>query len=1142
MKLIKKLKRIIEIIRDPGRPFSERIFILLTIISDLAVTVSLIGDIITGESINEILVLVATIILVPAITFTGLYYNRLELSIRLIVVGLVFLILPTIFFFGGGVEGGGVLWFIFAFMYIGLVISGTWRNVMLILIILFAGGCYIADFFFPELVRRHSRYMFYIDSYLSLVMVGLVCFVMVMFQNRLFRQENEIAKKEAERAEELMRSQNRFFSSMSHEIRTPINSILGLNELILRDPDDTDEVIRDANGIAGAGKLLLALINDILDFSKIEAGSMDIVPVDYRVGNMLSEVVNMIWLRAMEKGLQFDVSVDPAVPSVLYGDEVRIKQILINLLNNAVKYTKEGNIGLHLESEPLGEDVLLRISVSDTGMGIKKDSLPYLFDAFKRVDEEKNRYIEGTGLGLSIVKQLVDLMGGDITVNSIYGEGSTFNIVLRQGISDMTEVGELSIHNYGKAKRSSYESAFTAPDARILIVDDNEMNLEVEKKLLSGTGMRTDTVLSGSKALEMTLLQKYDVILMDHLMPEMDGIECLEAMRDQAGGLNNSTPVIVLTANAGSEDRELYKRSGFDGCLIKPVSGETMEETLIHYIHPDKLMLNSRSKRLSEDMNAMRGYSRKAHIVIATSSMCDLPDSLMKDPHLPVIPFKVLTQEGEFNDNQQMDTEEMVRYMQSGKKAFSSAPSVSEYVEFFSENLRNAHHLIYIAITQSMSDDYRNACEAAKSFDNVKVINSECVSSATGFLVMIAYKLSRQDITMKELTDELESVKKNLRCSFVIDSPDNMMKKGLIGARIGKVVKALDMRISISVKDGKTVLGGFWLGGRRSSYRKYIKKALQADAIPDKEIIFITYVGVDEDTLLWIRNEISRITDFEHVIFQKASAAIATNCGSGSFGILYFTKNDKNYNLSSLIMDELNIMEPDEDPSDDRQRIQDILDTTGVIDETGDKTELFWYEMIEGIDGGRAIQNSGSEETLHDVLKLFYEAIDTSSSELNGYYDNEDWDDYTIKVHALKSSAKIIGAISLSDEAQLLENAGKDSNTAYIREHHGPFMERYIGYRDALAPLFEEDRAKLPQKEQDKRPVADKFIIESVYEVVCDAAGEMDINTIEEAFEELKGYAIPDEEREKFDSLKAMAASFDYEGITELLQKGADKE
>ena len=326
-------------VMDPERNISERLFLCIGMSSLMNILLALIGDIILSENLVEIVTLAVVLVLVPVLIFVGLYKERLGMITNIIVLLLVLVILPILFFFGGGVEGGGVLWIIFAFLYAGLVLSGKLRAFVFTVLTIFSIACYWLAYTHPELVQAHSREMFYIDSLISILLVGTVGFSLSIMQKRLFEKENERAREEAKKAEELTRAQNRFFSSMSHEIRTPINSILGLNELILRETGATEGIVRDATGIQGAGKMLLSLINDILDFSKMEAGSMDIVPVDYSVGKMLSEIVNMMWLRAQDKGLRLDVSVDPGVPSVLYGDEVRIKQILINFLTNAVKFT-----------------------------------------------------------------------------------------------------------------------------------------------------------------------------------------------------------------------------------------------------------------------------------------------------------------------------------------------------------------------------------------------------------------------------------------------------------------------------------------------------------------------------------------------------------------------------------------------------------------------------------------------------------------------------------------------------------------------------------------------------------------------------------------------------------------------------------
>ncbi|WP_049944990.1 DegV family protein [Butyrivibrio sp. AC2005] len=1136
MNIIRLMKKLIVYINDPDRNFSERLFILMTIISEIAVAVAFIGDIVTGENDYEIILLGATLVLVPVITFSCLYKNRIQIAIRLIIIGLVFVILPGIFFLGGGVEGGGVFWIIFAFIYVGLVISGTWRRVMLTLLFMLALACYMVEYYHPELVATHSREMYYMDSFLSLILVGVVCFVMVWFQNGMFKQENERARKEAERVEELNRSQNRFFSSMSHEIRTPINSILGLNELILREENISDEVIKDATGIQGAGKMLLALINDILDFSKMEAGSMDIVPVDYKLGDMMSEIVNMIWLRAQEKGLRLDVSVDPGVPSVLYGDEVRIKQILINLLNNSVKYTKEGSVGLHIECEDVDEnDVMLRISVSDTGIGIKKDALPYLFDAFKRFDETKNRHIEGTGLGLSIVKQLVELMGGSISVNSVYGEGSTFNVMVKQGVSDRNAIGELSIHNYGKVKKHAYESRFTAPEAAVLIVDDNVMNLEVERKLLLATKMRVDTAASGKQALEATLRLHYDVILMDHLMPEMDGIECLKAIREQIGGLNQITPVVVLTANAGSDNKELYNHSGFDGYLIKPVSGEALEDMLLNHIPSDKLNVKRHAERMEGSTNATAEYNRKAPVVITTSSMCDLPDVVMRDPRLPILPFVVQTEDGVFKDGLQIGADELVRYIKNGKKALSAPPDISLYTEFFANALKTAHHVIYIALTTSMSDDYERAMEASKAFDNVSVINSECVSSSTGLLVLIACKLAQRDMPVDEIINELEMVKKKVKCSFIVDSTDFMMRNGRVSPLMHRLAESLSLRPCLSIKDDVSGVGEICTGNRWNAYKTYIRKAFPVDQIPDSDVVFITYVDLDEEMLQRIKKEVSKIAYFENVVFQQASAAISSNCGPGSFGILYFLKGNKNYNVSSLLPIDMEAVSSTEEEA---IQVEDTVDNSSYGDEISmpeteeTDTELLWYENIEGIDGNIAIKNSGSEDAFRTVLKIFYDSIDEKEEELQTAFETEDWENFTIKIHALKSSAKLIGAMELSSKAEVLEMAGKQRDVSFVSKNYDEFMKNYHVYKDVLGKLYAEEK---DEKEVEEKPLADQFLMESVYEAIAEAADNMDSDSIEEALSELDDYEIPDDDKEKISEIKRLASKYDYESIVKML-------
>ncbi len=378
-----------------------------------------------------------------------------------------------------------------------------------------------------------------------------------------------------------------FLANMSHELRSPINAILGMDEMILRESRD-DTVTKYALSIQSAGRTLLALVNEILDYSKIEAGNMEIVPDRYELTSLIRESYNMIALRANKKDLAVYVENDSQIPSVLFGDEVRLRQVFTNILTNAVKYTKEGHVRMRVGFEKTGADeMFLKLSVEDTGIGIKEEDLPQLFGSFKRFDSLKNRNIEGTGLGLAITKKLVDRMGGTIRVESVYGKGTTFYTEIPQRIVDETPMGAFSIASSENDVVSySYKESFRAPGARILVVDDAEVNLEVMRGLLKKTEMAIDTALCGSECLNKIKETKYDLIYMDHLMPEMDGIETLQKMQETEH-LNKETPVVALTANALRGAKDTYLAYGFRDFLAKPVQGIDLEKMTMLYLPPE---------------------------------------------------------------------------------------------------------------------------------------------------------------------------------------------------------------------------------------------------------------------------------------------------------------------------------------------------------------------------------------------------------------------------------------------------------------------------------------------------------------------------------------------------------------------------
>ncbi|WP_026527534.1 ATP-binding protein [Butyrivibrio sp. VCD2006] len=419
-------------------------------------------------------------------------------------------------------------------------------------------------------------------------------------------------EKELEVAKQSSEAKSAFLSNMSHEIRTPINAVLGLNEMILRESHE-DQILEYASSVKSAGNSLLGIINDILDFSKIEAGKMEILPVEYHLSSTINDLVNVIAVKAKDKGIELKMNIDSTLPTKLIGDEIRIKQCATNVLSNAVKYTEEGSITLNVTYRKADEDsIYLRFQVIDTGIGIKEEDLEKLYSPFERIEEARNRSIEGTGLGMSIVKKLLSLMDSRLEVKSVYGEGSDFSFEVKQQVASWEELGDFK-EKYKEflGSQKSYHESFTAPDAQILVVDDTPINLTVVKGFLKLTKIQIDTAESGFETLEMVKKKKYDVIFIDHRMPEMDGIETLEALKDMPDNLSLDAPCIALTANAGEGAREEYISRGFMDYLAKPLNGELLEKMLIEYLPPEKVFITTGEAYASEASEADDGEGGK---------------------------------------------------------------------------------------------------------------------------------------------------------------------------------------------------------------------------------------------------------------------------------------------------------------------------------------------------------------------------------------------------------------------------------------------------------------------------------------------------------------------------------------------------
>lgn len=410
--------------------------------------------------------------------------------------------------------------------------------------------------------------------------------------------EAKLLKLEKTAADTANKAKSDFLADMSHEIRTPINAVLGMNEMILNRCED-EEILDYASSIKSAGKTLLSIINNILDFSKIEDGKMNLVPVEFDTTVLITGLVNSISERARSKQLELIVDVDETVPSKLYGDDVRISQVIMNLLTNGVKYTEKGSVTIRVQNQGInGDDVNLRVDVIDTGIGIKEEDMDKLTKSFERIEEKRNRHIEGTGLGMSIVTKLLKMMDSQLEVHSVYGEGSTFGFNLNLRIVDHEPIGKFEERRKNIYKKKENNERLSCPGLRVLVTDDNEMNLKVAANLLQFFSVYPVLCTSGQETINLCEKEKYDIIFLDHMMPKMDGIECLQILKER--NLIGDATVIALTANAVVGAKEQFLEAGFDDYLSKPILLDDLEAMLEKHV-PESLIVQSEDNNKSDN-------------------------------------------------------------------------------------------------------------------------------------------------------------------------------------------------------------------------------------------------------------------------------------------------------------------------------------------------------------------------------------------------------------------------------------------------------------------------------------------------------------------------------------------------------------
>lgn len=872
----------------------ERIFRMIIAVGAAVATAGILECILLMD-IGVILVPLSILLLVMIVALVITFkYNKV--NVAAVVVGLLIIIVvfPEMFLLSGGLDGGGTVWFVMGLFYVFLMFSGWKMAFFLVLTILVDVLVYGVGYFFPTYITpMASRTASFLDSLFAVIAVGIAGGAIMKFQLRFYEEERGIAERQQEELKKASKSQSNFFAGMSHEIRTPINTIIGLNEMILRESREknTREYAQD---IQVASKLLLSLVNDILDMSRMEMQRMEIIPVEYWLKDICQELVDIIQVRAREKSLEFQLEVDPNLPAGLVGDERRIKQVALNLLTNAVKYTREGTVTLAFYGEMISQDrVRLNISVRDTGIGIRKENLQHLFQAFQRMDERENRKIEGSGLGLSISRQLVELMGGEITVDSIYTKGSVFTVTLEQKVIDPGPVGAVKLLDRdSRGTEPAYRQSFEAPEARILIVDDNEMNSLVVKKLLEATKVQVDVANSGEECLEKTLNKYYHVILLDYMMPEMDGVETLKRLRRQENGLCRESAVIVLTANTMADARKLCHEYDFDGHLEKPIQGSRMEAAILKFLPEEILEYRDGEELLDRTEGELqRSATRKRkRICITTDCTSDIPDEFLEKYDIRVMYLYIETDKGRFADTREIDSDSLSQYLLQENHVFSRAVSFTEYEQFFADTLLHADNVVHIAMASNLGNSFQMAMKAAAGFDHVHIIDSGQISGGAGLVTLYAARMAQSGYKAEEICEEMERMKGNVDTKFFLPDSQVFFQNGYMGKLTNRVCGSFGLHPVLGMKQSRFAITGFEAGRLESGWKRYIRWLLFPKRSVNTDVVYITHVGCTVRQLEFIKAELAKRIAFDRVIVQKASFSNACNVGMGTIGISYYRK------------------------------------------------------------------------------------------------------------------------------------------------------------------------------------------------------------------------------------------------------------
>ena len=887
-------KKISKLLGGKELDIRERMLRAIIVIGGIATLIAIVEIVLVME-VSELLLpmLILLVVCMGVSLFVTFKYHKYDLAATLLGIMIVMLLMPSMFVMSGAIHSGASVWLALGILYIFIMFRGKKMFIFLGMATLVYGYTYLCAYKYPDAVLPMvSEAAAYIDAYFSVMAVGIISGLLLKAHMNTFEEEHKLNIQQREALKEAGEAKNALFANMSHEIRTPINAIIGLNEMILRE-NPTGNTADYARDIRIASQMLLNQVNDILDLSQVEMKRMEIVSSQYNTADVFVELAEMVRGQMEKKGLDFFTDIDPNIPSVLIGDEKRLRQVFLNILDNAVKYTEEGSVTLTVQGEELSEDeIALKVSVADTGIGIRKENIEHIYDSYNRVDEKRNAGIIGSGLGLAITKQLIDLMGGEISIDSIYTKGTTFTVVVKQKIAVKEPMGSLDARMKDNVPDEGYKPMFEAPEARILIVDDNRMNAVVARRLLEATKAQIDVVNSGQQCLEMTKQKYYHVILLDYLMPDMNGAETLKNIRKQENGLCRETAVIAVTANALSGSRERYLEQGFDGYVEKPIQSKLIEKEIMGLL-PIEIIEYMEMEELRRSENSLiqeMAKRRRKKVYITADCVCDIPQEMMEKYDIKVMYLYINTPSGRFMDTREIDADSLTDYIVGDSSSATVASvTVEEYEEFFANALTEAERVIHISVAARSSNSYDIAVKAAKGFDHVRVVDSGQISGGEGLLALYGAKLAKEGMPAKDIYNELERIKGNIHTRFIVPGANILHQNQKIRNITVNLCRTFDLHPCISMRQGKVIIKGLYAGNLQKVWKQVIRFTFRNKKKIDREIVFVTHVGCNVKQQEYIKREIQKCIPFKKVLMQKASFSNACITGMETIGIAYFT-------------------------------------------------------------------------------------------------------------------------------------------------------------------------------------------------------------------------------------------------------------